>query len=88
MKNITVLLMLIASVQAASAQNTTDTISIKETVLNYIEGFYANNFQRIEKAVYPELAKRVKVKDDAGNVMLRNIGTSELSYNAKKFNKG
>ena len=69
------------------AQTKADTTAINETSLNYIEGFYTNNFKRVEKAVHPELAKRVITKDENENVMLKNMGSSELIFNAKNYKK-
>jgi hypothetical protein len=66
-------------------QTGADSVAIREASLNYIEGFYTNNATRVEKAVHPELAKRVITKDEKGNMMLRNMGASELAFNAKKF---
>lgn len=42
-----------------SAQTKDDSLSIKQTAMNYIEGFYEGNVERMEKALHPELAKRV-----------------------------
>jgi len=70
-----------------SGQTGSDTTSIRETCLNYIEGFYTNDYHRIEKAVHPELAKRVIRMDEDGFVMIHNMGVSELLFNAKNFSK-
>jgi hypothetical protein len=40
---------------------------IKETVLNYLEGLDTNDYSRVEKAMHPELAKRVIKKDDVNS---------------------
>lgn len=42
-----------------SAQTKDDSLSIKQTAMNYIEGFYEGNVERMEKALHPELAKRI-----------------------------
>jgi hypothetical protein len=60
-----------------------DSLLIKETAMNYIEGLLTNNYQRMEKAIHPELAKRVIRKDDKGNYRLSNMGYSELLYYTK-----
>lgn len=41
------------------AQTQTDTLKIKETVLNYLEGLNENDHVRAVKAIHPELAKRI-----------------------------
>jgi len=65
------------------AQTEGDTLLIHETALNYIEGLYTNDYLRMEKALHPELAKRVIKKDENGNYRLSNMGYSELVYFAK-----
>jgi hypothetical protein len=64
-------------------QTKNDSLLIKETALNYIEGLFTNNYQRMEKALHPELAKRVIMKDNKGNYRLSNMGYSELLYYTK-----
>lgn len=46
----------------ANAQTTvsdSDKAAIKQTALDYIEGWYEGNAERMERAVHPELAKRM-----------------------------
>jgi hypothetical protein len=49
----------------AQAQNTTSSVSaadqaaIKQTALDYIEGWYEGSAERMERALHPELAKRI-----------------------------
>ena len=47
------------SVGAAHAQTPSDAAAIKQTALDYIEGWYEGNAERMEKALHPELAKRI-----------------------------
>lgn len=47
-----------------SAQTAEDSSGIKQAALNYIEGWYEGNGDRMEKALHPELAKRI-VNTDA-----------------------
>lgn len=44
---------------AAKAQTPADTAAIKQTALDYIEGWYEGNAERMEKALHPDLAKRI-----------------------------
>src|SRR5215210_8081846 len=54
-------------VSEASAQNATppgrpseaDAAAIRQTALDYIEGWYEGNAERMERALHPELAKRI-----------------------------
>jgi putative lumazine-binding protein len=41
-----------------------DSAAIKQTALDYIEGYYEGNAERMERALHPELAKRI-VRTDA-----------------------
>src|SRR6185503_3967826 len=46
----------------ASAQTTaptTNEAAIKQTALDYIEGWYEGSAERMERALHPELAKRI-----------------------------
>ena len=52
----------IAFASVARAQNTetpTTEAQIKQTALDYIEGWYEGNSERMERALHPELAKRI-----------------------------
>lgn len=71
----------------AFGQTAKDSLLIKASSLNYIEGFYTNDFKRVEKAIHPELVKRIVVKDSLAYSMIKNMGASELLYNTKKFKK-
>ena len=44
---------------AVQAQSATDAAAIKQTALDYIEGWYEGNTERMERALHPELAKRI-----------------------------
>jgi len=44
---------------AAKAQTPADASAIKQTALDYIEGWYEGNAERMEKALHPDLAKRI-----------------------------
>lgn len=46
-------------VSLSYSQTREDSLAIKNCALNYIEGFYEGNAERMEKALHPELAKRI-----------------------------
>lgn len=50
-------------ISGAEAQTTTnsdaDKAAIKQTALDYIEGWYEGNAERMERALHPDLAKRI-----------------------------
>ena len=50
---------------AQSAPSAADSAGIREAALNYIEGWYDGDAQRMEKALHPELAKRIVTTDPA-----------------------
>ena len=55
-------LTLLTFASAASAQTTApnaNDAAIKQTALDYIEGWYEGNAERMERALHPELAKRI-----------------------------
>src|ERR1044072_1783026 len=55
-------LLLITLASAAHAQSTVpnaDAAAIRQTALDYIEGWYEGNPERMERALHPELAKRI-----------------------------
>ncbi len=44
---------------AAIAQADADSAAIRQAALDYIEGWYAGNAERMERALHPDLAKRM-----------------------------
>ncbi|MDQ4121602.1 MAG: nuclear transport factor 2 family protein [Acidobacteriota bacterium] len=64
MKNTILILVvgLIFGVSAAQAQTNVseaDKAAIKQTALDYIEGWYEGNAERMERSLHPDLAKRI-----------------------------
>jgi hypothetical protein len=56
------ILVLLTFASTASAQtgvSAADAAAIKQTALDYIEGWYEGNAERMERALHPELAKRI-----------------------------
>ena len=60
------------------AQSTPDAELIKQTALDYIEGFYEGNAERMERSLHPELAKRIVQKDQRGRSTLGQMGAMRL----------
>src|SRR5687768_14241144 len=54
----------------ATAQSAADSAAIRATALDYIEGWYAGDAARMERALHPELAKRIVRTDANGNFRL------------------
>jgi hypothetical protein len=61
MIRLTVLALVLTAATAAPAfaQTAADSSAIKQTALDYIEGWYEGNAERMERALHPELAKRI-----------------------------
>jgi len=52
-----------AAIAPAQAQNDADKNAIRAVALDYIEGWYTGNAERMERALHPELAKRIVRRD-------------------------
>jgi hypothetical protein len=61
------------------AQTAADSAGIRAAALDYIEGWYAGDAVRMERALHPELAKRIVVTDPrSGRNQLQNMGAMTL----------
>ncbi|HEY5885229.1 MAG TPA: nuclear transport factor 2 family protein, partial [Pyrinomonadaceae bacterium] len=69
---------LFLSVVQVNAQATSDAELIKQTALDYIEGWYEANAERMERALHPELAKRIVRTDPKGRSGLGQMGAMTL----------
>ncbi|HKP15281.1 MAG TPA: nuclear transport factor 2 family protein [Gemmatimonadaceae bacterium] len=67
---LTVLILLAGPARLASAQSAADSAAIRATALDYIEGWYAGDAARMERALHPELAKRIVETDARGRSRL------------------
>jgi hypothetical protein len=61
-----------------SAQSKEDKKAIKETALNYIEGYFHKDVERMEKALHPELVKRSVIKTKEGMEFVINLGATYM----------
>ncbi len=66
-------------------QTQNDTLLIREAVLDYLEGLEYNDTLRVEKALHPDLAKRVIGKDENKKEKLDNMTAATLLYYTKTF---
>jgi Putative lumazine-binding len=69
---------LFLSVVQVNAQSTPDAELIKQAALDYIEGWYEGNAERMERALHPELAKRIVRTDPKGRSGLGQMGAMTL----------
>lgn len=68
----------------ARAQSAADTEAIKQTALNYIEGWYEGNAERMESALHPELAKRIVRTNQEGYSRLDQMGAMTLVQGTRR----
>lgn len=63
----------------AHAQTAADREAIKQTALDYIEGYYEGNAERMERSLHPDLAKRiVRTDQSSGKNKLENMTAPRL----------
>ena len=56
-----------------------DAAAIKATALNYVEGWYTGDAERMASALHPELVKRIMVIDpETGRPKIDNMGKTAL----------
>ena len=70
--------------RTACAQSAADSAAIKATALDYIDGWYAGDATRMERALHPELAKRIVMTDPQGNSRLGQQSAMTLVQNTRR----
>jgi hypothetical protein len=69
----------------ARAQTAADSSAIRATALDYVEGWYEGNGERMSRAVHPELVKRIVVSDTATkHSVIQTMGASALVNGARR----
>ena len=86
---ISLLVLLLISITAisANAQATpadSDREAIKATALDYVEGWYEGNADRMERALHPDLAKRIVRTNDKGQSGLGQMSAMGLVQGVKR----
>ena len=77
-------LVLLSVPATAQAQTAADTAAIRATALDYVEGWYEGNPDRMARAVHPELVKRIVVSDTATKrSVIQNMGATALVNGAR-----
>jgi hypothetical protein len=64
-----VLLGIVLHVSAGQAQTAADSAAVRATALDYIEGWYEGNAERMARALHPDLAKRIVMPRPEGAVV-------------------
>jgi hypothetical protein len=70
--------LIIGSVFSVAAQSDPEREAIKRTALNYAEGWYEGNAEKMESALHPHLAKRIVRTNDKGQSNLGQMTAMEL----------
>lgn len=79
------LLAALALPAGARAQSAADSSAIRATALDYVEGWYEGDGDRMSRALHPELVKRIVVSDTATRrSVLQNMGASALVNGARR----
>ena len=73
-----------ALVVNAQAQTPDETTAIKQTALDYVEGWYEANPERMERALHPELAKRIVRTGPEGRSRLDQMSAMALVQGVKR----
>jgi hypothetical protein len=69
----------------AYGQVAADSAAIRQTALDYIEGWYAGDHERMARSLHPELAKRlVRTDAQSGASDIRDMGASELVMQTRR----
>lgn len=78
------LLLPLAAPAVSHAQAAADSSAIRATALDYVEGWYEGDPERMSRALHPELVKRIVVSDTATRrSVLQNMGASALVNGAR-----
>ena len=78
------LLVIALTPRALTAQAAADSAAIRATALDYIEGWYAGDATRMERALHPELAKRIVQTDPQGRSRLGQQSAMTLVSNTRR----
>ena len=65
------------------AQTAADSAAIRQAALDYIEGWYAGSAERMERALHPDLAKRIVNVDQRGRSVLGHQSAMTLVQNTR-----
>jgi hypothetical protein len=78
------MLLTLALPSQSRAQSAADSAAIRATALDYIEGWYEGNAARMERAVHPDLAKRIVNTNPNGRSVLGHQSAMTLVLNTRR----
>lgn len=67
-----------------AAPSAADQAAIKQPALDYIEGWYEGDAERMERALHPDLAKRIVMTNAEGRSSLGQMSALTLIQNVKR----
>jgi hypothetical protein len=73
-----ILLLMLLAPSAVWAQTAADSSAIRATALDYVDGWYTADAERMERALHPELAKRIIRTNAQGKSSLDQMGAMRL----------
>ena len=76
--HVAVLALALIPLSTLRAQSAADSSGIRQAALDYIEGYYTGNAERMERAIHPELAKRIVNVDERGRYRLGQMSAMTL----------
>ena len=76
-------LVLVCKASNAASQTAADSAGIRQTALDYIDGWYSGDGARMERALHPELAKRIVHSDSLGRYRLDSQSAMTLVQNTQ-----
>ncbi|HSB53723.1 MAG TPA: nuclear transport factor 2 family protein [Gemmatimonadales bacterium] len=75
----------LVSTASLHAQTAADSAGIRAAALDYAEGWFEGNADRMARAVSPELVKRIVVRDTAsGKDMIQGMGSTVLVNSTRR----
>lgn len=77
-KSLVIPVLLLAVARVAPAQSAADSAAIRAAALDYVESWYTADAARMERALHPELAKRIVQTDERGRSRLGQQGALTL----------
>lgn len=77
-QRIALLAMIILPLSRLHPQSAPDSAGIRQAALDYIEGYYEGDGARMERAVHPELAKRIVRVNEQGRYQLGQMSAMTL----------
>src|SRR2546423_837704 len=76
-------LLLVAQGSSAASQTAADSAGIRQTALDYIQGWYSGDGARMERALHPQLAKRIVRSDPLAHYRLDSQSAMPLVQNTQ-----